>query len=186
MQGDVNPTFARNSYLSDMPNDPISHLVFLRFAVGLLGQKGHGRWWDCDFLSEAGLDSLDYNFSRAPLAAGYTATCMAAKRLHDDRIGRTGVTHLFRLDPDLEMLVQRAATSNDAGNLHSFPFDAELLKSELAVLAEEEIDSPEGPVQVGILEHAGTQRGVMELARHYHAAFRLGYRIFPYFAAKRA
>jgi hypothetical protein len=169
-----------------MPYDPINQLVFLRFAIGLIGQKSQKGWWDCDFLTEAGLDSLEYNFSRSPLSAGYSATCMAAKRLHDDRIGRTGVTHLFRLDPDLEILVQRAATSDGGHTLQALPLDAEQLKVRLAILAQGEIDSPEGPVQIGTLEHAGTERGITELARHYHAAFRLGHRIFPYFAAKRS
>jgi hypothetical protein len=53
-------------------------------------------------------------------------------------------------------------------------------------LAGEEIDSPEGPVQVGTLDHASTERGIAELARHYHAGFRLGLRIYPYFASRRA
>lgn len=169
-----------------MSTNPINQLVFLRFAVGLLGQKSQKGWWDCNFLTDAGLDSLEYNFSRSPLSAGYSATCMAAKRLHDDRIGRTGVTHLFRLEPDLEILVQRAASGQEAYALKSLPLDPENLKTKLAQLAQGEIDSPEGPVQIGILEHAATERGVTELARHYHAAFRLGHRIFPYFAAKRA
>lgn len=165
--------------------DIIDKYVRLRLVVGVLGQKGNRSWWDSNFMSEAGLESLDYNFPRSPLAAGFAATSLAAKRLHDDRIGRTGVTHLFRLDPDLEILIQRAS-SRDAGRLlKSFSFDKESLKAELATLAREEIDSPEGPVQVGVLEDAATERGITELARHYHAAFRLGHRIFPYFAAKR-
>ncbi|MEN3941769.1 BrxE family protein [Prosthecobacter sp. SYSU 5D2] len=168
-----------------MTHQAIHHLVFLRFAVGFLGQKGHGTWWDCSFLSEAGLDSLAYNFSRAPLAAAYSATCMAAKRFHDERIGRTGVTHLFRFDPDLEILVQRAANHEGAQVLKPFLFNAGALMSELARIAKTEIDSPEGPVQVGTLAQAGTERGIIELARHYHAAFKFGHRIFPYFAAQR-
>ena len=169
-----------------MSKDPLNQLVFLRYSVGLLGQRSGNSWWDSNFLTDAGLDSLDYNFSRSPLSAGYSATCMAAKRLHDDRIGRTGVTHLFRLDPDLEILVQRAASSEEGRALKSLPRDPEKLKTTLAELAQGEIDSPEGPVQIGTLEHAGTERGITELARHYHAAFRLGHRIFPYFAAKRS
>jgi hypothetical protein len=169
----------------NMP-DIINKYVLLRLAVSVLGQKGCHAWWDCNFMSEAGIESLDYNFPRSPLAAGFAATSLAAKRLHDDRIGRTGVTHLFRLEPDLEILIQRAAASKDGRLLNSAPLDAESMKAELADLAKGEIDSPEGPVQVGVLEHAATERGVTELARHYHAAFRLGHRIFPYFAAKRA
>lgn len=163
----------------------IDKLLILRLAVAYLGQRTADKWWDSDLLSEAGLESLDYNFSRAPLVAAFTATCMAAKRLHDDRIGRTGVTHLFRLDPDLEILVQRAGTAEAGFALKSHPLDVDRMIAELTALAGEEIDSPEGPVQIGTLEHASTEWGIAELARHYHAAFRMKHRIFPYFAAKR-
>ncbi len=64
-------------------------LVTLRFIVAVLGERSHFGWWPCSFLNEAGLESLDYNFPRTPLVAGFTATCLAAKGLHEDRIGRT-------------------------------------------------------------------------------------------------
>jgi hypothetical protein len=166
--------------------DLIHPLIRLRFSVAVLGQRDHEGWWNCQFLDTAGLESLDYNFPKAPLAAGFTATCLAAKGLHDERIGRTGVTHLFRLEPELEMLVQRAA-SQDAGKmLRDLPIDREMRMAELANLAGEDIDSPQGPVQVGLLEDAVTARGISEMARHYHAGFRLGFRIYPYFASRRA
>ena len=167
-------------------NDVIHQLILLRLSVAVLGQRDHAGWWNCQFLDAAGLESLDYNFPKAPLAAGFTATCLAAKRLHDERIGRTGVTHLFRLEPDLEMLVQRTATKQAGKMLNEVPFDRESSLAELARLAGEEIDSPEGPVQVGLLEDASTHRGITALARHYHAGFRLGLRIYPYFASRRA
>jgi hypothetical protein len=167
-------------------NDLINQLVQLRFSVAVLGQRGQARWWDCEFLGPAGLESLDYNFPRAPLAAGFTATCLAAKRLHDERIGHTGVTHLFRLDPDVEILVQRAASHESGKILRDLALDRESQMAELTRLAGAEIDSPEGPVQIGLLPDASTQRGIMEMARHYQAGFRLGLRIFPYFAARQA
>ena len=167
-------------------NEVILQLIRLRLAVAILGQRDHAGWWDCKFLDAAGLESLDYNFPKAPLAAAFTATCLAAKHLHDDRIGRTGVTHLFRLDPDLEMLVQRAAGQNAEKILSELSLDRNTSMAELARLAGEEIDSPAGPIQVGTLDHASTARGVAELARHYHAGFRLGLRVYPYFASRRA
>lgn len=167
-------------------NDVIQRLVMLRLSVAVLGQRDQAGWWDCQFLNAAGLESLDYNFPKAPLAAGFTATCLAAKGLHDERIGRTGVTHLFRLEPDLEMLIQRTATKDVGQMLRRVPLNRDSSMAELARLAGEEIDSPEGPVQVGTLDHASTERGVAELARHYHAGFRLGLRIYPYFASRRA
>lgn len=158
----------------------------MRLLVGILGQRSRHRWWDCDFLSSSGLEALNYNFPRAPLRAAFTATCLAAKRLHDERIGRTGVTHLFRLDPDLEILVQRAAPEALQCAQEVCGQEGASLLAELAELAGEEIDSPEGPVQVGVLKDAYGPGGLSQLAKHYHAGFRLNLRIFPYFAAKRA
>jgi hypothetical protein len=162
----------------------IEDLVRLRFAVCLLGQKSGASWWGCDFLSDAGLVTLEYNFSRSPFGAGFEATCMAAKRLHDNRIGKTGVTHLFRLDPGLEVLLKQLKGSGLAGIHDSLGADQRALMKELARLGGMEIDSPEGPVQVGTIAEAGTERGIAQLARHYHAGFRLGLQVFPYFASK--
>jgi len=166
-------------------SDPTRNYAILRLAVGLLGQRSLHKWWDCAFLTPAGLDSLEYNFARAPFTAAFSATCMAAKRLHDDRIGRTGVAHLFRFQPDLEIMVQKAASVEGNDFLKLQQMDQTQLLAELARMGEHEIDSPEGPVQVGFLEQASSTVGVAQLARHYHAAFRQGLRIFPYFASKR-
>lgn len=167
-------------------NEIVQTLILLRFSVAILGQRNQSGWWDCQFLDEAGLESLDYNFPKSPLAAGFTATCLAAKGLHDERIGRTGVIHLFRLEPELEMLVQRAASREAGQMLRGLPLDRYSCLAELTRLAGEEIDSPEGPVQVGVIQDACTHRGIAEMARHYHAGFRLGLRIYPYFASRRA
>jgi len=167
-------------------NEAIHSLTLMRFSVTVLGQRAHGGWWDCQFLDEAGLESLDYNFPKAPLAAGFTATCLAAKALHDERIGRTGVIHLFRLEPELEMLVQRA-TARDAGQmLRELPMDRDASMAALTRLAGDEIDTPEGPVQIGLLPDLASPRGIAEMAKHYQAGFRLGLRVFPYFAASKS
>ncbi len=168
-----------------MTTETVQNLARLRLLVGVLGQKNHASWWDCSFLTDAGLESLDYNFPRAPFSAAFSATIQAAKRLHDERIGRTGVTHLFRLESELEMMVHRSAAGEGLEALKSTSLERESLMRELAGLGGSEIDSPEGPVQVGDLSHASTDRGLAQLARHYHAGFRLGLRVLPYFASKR-
>lgn len=52
--------------------------------------------------------------------------------------------------------------------------------------AGETIDAPVGPVQVGALDHAFTQRALRELAKHYLSAFRQGTECFPFFAGGNA
>jgi hypothetical protein len=165
-------------------NETLDQLIFMRHAVGLLGQSGGRAWWACDFLTEVGIAAMDYNFPRAPRLAAFTATGFAAKRLHDDRIGKTGVTHLFRLEPDLEILVHRETARNAGNRLNELSLDPVQLLAELARMAGGEIDAPEGPVQIGFTGEAPTPKGIARLAGHYQAAFRLDLRIFPYFAAR--
>ena len=165
-------------------NDLIPIYLRLRIAVGVLGQRNQRNWWDCTFLTDAGQESLDYNFPRAPLAAGFTATCLAAKRLHDERIGRTGVYHLFRLPPEAEIPLQNAAIKDSGAALLGIARDPAACLAELVSLGKDEIDCPEGPVQIGLLEKAISLTGIAELARHYHAAFRNQLRIYPYFASR--
>jgi hypothetical protein len=163
--------------------DTVDHLLRLRVAVGGLGQAGSHGWWPCSYLDPTGLDTLAYNFPRAPRAAGFAATSLAAKKLHDDRIGQTGVTHLFRLEPDLEIQVQRAATED---RLAAIDLDPAALMRDLVRMADHEIDTPEGPVQVGFTADVDSPEALASMARHYQAGFRLGIRVFPYLASRRA
>ncbi len=157
----------------------------LRLLVCLLGQRGANAWWDTSFLTESGLETLEYNFPRAPKAAAFTATVLAAKTLHDERIGRTGVTHLFRLEPEIEMLVHRTAVDEKAGPLSSLlEKTPPTLLGDLEEMAGGAIDCPEGPVQVGMPEDVHSKKGLSRLAAHYHAGFCLGLRVFPYFAPR--
>ena len=166
-------------------NDYLDTLIRLRFVVGMLGQKTAHAWWDCDFLSPDGQEMLVHNFPRSPLVAGFTATTLAAKLVHDDRIGRTGVQHLFRVEPDIETMLARRIASEGSGVFDSVPRDEDALLATLGHLALEEIDSPRGPIQVGKAGTLATRAGIQQMAAHYQAAFRGRTQIFPYFAATR-
>ena len=154
----------------------------LRLAVACLGSGPCHAWWRCDFLSETGLAVAAYNFPRNPLLASFQATSLAAKHYHDESIGRRGSRHLFRLPTQIEVgLHQHISQRPEA-------LDRSLLTkggamSFLALLAECEIDPPEGPVQVGGLDDCASKEGLSEMAKHYHAAFRAGRMVLPYFAA---
>lgn len=153
----------------------------LRLAVGFLGSGAVRGWWDCDFLSPAGLGASEYNFPRNPAAASFQATNLAAKIHHDEAIGRSQSWHLFRLPTQLEVLLHEQLQSAAA------PLDVALLQETkamalLAKLAEGEIDPPDGPVQVGKPDECSSETGISELAKHYHAAFRSGRVVLPYFA----
>ena len=158
----------------------ISDLISLRCAVGFLGSKSESSWWDCDFLSEFGLEACEYNFPRAPLAAAIASTSIAARIHHDERIGKNRSWHLFRGPFHIENQVHYKISSTLSRI--ALPSDNSEALHTIAAMADSAIDPLDGPVQIGSLEDYATPRGISELAAHYHAAFRAGRLILPYFA----
>jgi hypothetical protein len=165
-------------------NDAGTSLCKLRLAVAFLGQRSEQHWWDTEFLSGMGLQLLAYNFPRHPLVAGFTSTCQAAKRVHDDRIGRRATYHLFRLPAERESEVHRIAAEDGGRWLAEMPLDRDGAMEVLRQVAVETVDAPEGPVQVGEFRDIHTIRGVEELAKHYLSAFERGVMTLPYFAVQ--
>ena len=80
----------------------LAHLAEVRVLVSYLGEKEQYAWWDTSFLSAVGLKYLKLNFPRSYFLAGVTAISQAAKKLHDDRIGKGAAHHLFRLPFHIE------------------------------------------------------------------------------------
>lgn len=123
-----------------------------------------------------------YNFARDPIYAALNATTAAAKRLHDERIGKRRCVHLFRLALGDEMLIQRAIRSGGGKLLNSIPERREDAMKLLESEGGEIISVEAGPVQIGAGCDAFTETGLVELAKHYLAAFRQDIPCLPYFA----
>ena len=98
-------------HTTEMPELP-NRFARVRMAVGFLGQVGLFGWWSSSLLSPNGLAIAEYNFPRAPGYAALNATTAAAKRLHDERIGKRRCAHLFRLALADEVPIQRAIQLN--------------------------------------------------------------------------
>jgi hypothetical protein len=138
-------------------------------AVGYLGQTRSSGWWSSSFLAPSGLAVAEYNFPRAAGYAALNATTAAAKRLHDERIGKRRCVHLFRLALADEVLIQRTIQHNG--------------RAVLEAEGREVISVDAGPVQIGTLTDAFTETGLSELAKHYFAGFRQEIQCLPYFAS---
>jgi hypothetical protein len=82
-------------------NSSYSSLLKLRAAVAFLGEKPQAGWWDSAFLNPVGFQYLGLIYPKMAAAAALTAASEAACRLHDERIGRGRVGHLFRLTAEL-------------------------------------------------------------------------------------
>ena len=166
---------------TDTPTLP-ERFAAVRIAVAFLGQAGSSGWWTSSFLSPNGLAVAAYNFPRAAGCAAVNATTAAAKRLHDERIGKRRCVHLFRLALGEEMVIQRAIQSHGHELLRSLPQRREDAMKVLELEGGEIISVEAGPVQVGNAADAFTETGLVELAKHYLAAFRQDIQCLPYFA----
>jgi hypothetical protein len=157
----------------------------VRMAVGFLGQTRPSAWWSSSFLSPNGLAIAEYNFPRAAGYAAQNATAAAAKRLHDERIGKRRCVHLFRLALAEEVLIQRTLQPNGRALLDLILGSRDDALKVLEAESREVISVEAGPVQIGAIEDAFTEAGLSELAKHYFAAFRQGVQCLPYFANAR-
>lgn len=125
-------------------------------AVAFLGQAGSSGWWTSSFLSPNGLAVAQYNFPRAAAYAAVNATTAAAKRLHDERIGKRRCVHLFRLALADEVLIQRAIQHDGCALLDSIPRRREDALQVLEAEGREIISVEAGPVQIGTATDAFT------------------------------
>ena len=157
----------------------------VRMAVAFLGQAGSSGWWTSSFLSPNGIAIAQYNFPRAAGYAALNATAAAAKRLHDERIGKRRCVHLFRFALADEVLIHSAIQHNGSALVDSMPRTRDDAMQALAAEAQEIISVDAGPVQVGTAADPFTETGLSELAKHYLAAFRQDIQCLPYFANAR-
>ncbi len=162
----------------------IEDLITLRAIVGFLGEKSQFGWWDTNFLSPTGLQFLAINFPRSTFSAGSNSVTEAAKHLHDERIGKGGVYHLFRLPAYPEEAIHRNMLSMDSDSILSCLKSKDNALDRLESLFSNTSGKPEGPVQIGTLKDIFEDRAVKKLAMNYYSAFTNGKMCFPYFSDK--
>lgn len=157
--------------------------IALRSLVGYLGEKSQCNWWDTNFLSPVGLQYLAINFPRSSFVAGVTSVSEAARRLHDGRIGKGGVYHLFRMPLSLEESIHNTMMGVDSAGLISDFKDHETALKKLKSFIDSTVDASEGPVQVGTEKQIQKEFAISELAKHYLDAFSNNKQVLPYFSA---
>ncbi|WP_419661913.1 hypothetical protein Dvar_23510 [Desulfosarcina variabilis str. Montpellier] len=161
----------------------LSNLNLLRLLVGYLGEKKQHNWWDTNFLSKTGLQFLEINFPRTAFAAGCNSVTEAARRVHDERIGKGGVFHLFRFPNDMEEDLHRLMFSEDNSDRMALIESGETALDALKSMVTNSVGAPEGPVQVGDSKNMLQDTAIQELAVHYYEAFQNQKMCFPYFKA---
>jgi hypothetical protein len=161
---------------------PIQQLVRLRLLVGFLGEKRQANWWDCGFLDVTGKRFLQTTFPRTFLSASVRSTTEAARLVHDSRIGRVGVFHLFRLPVDIEDQLEGHIPETADALAGGTELSRDGALEELSRFCESHVTAPPGPVHIGVPKKILTASSVSELAAHYHSAFSKTFQCFPYFA----
>jgi len=160
---------------------PTEDLITLRLLVGFLGEKPQYGWWETNFLSDIGLKYLRIIFPRSAFSAGMTSMSEAAKHLHDSRIGRGRVYHLFRLPEFMEQRIHQRLLDLDPAALLPRIESNVLAIENLKKLADSSLGEGEGPVQLGTARDLWQLSALKMLAKCYAHAFTKGKQIFPYF-----
>lgn len=158
-------------------------MIRLRLVVGFLGEKRQAHWWDCGFLDDTGSKFLQTTFPRTFFFAAIRSATEAARLVHDSRIGRVGIFHLFRFPVDLEDQVEAHVSELSCGDTGRVALQWEGALEELGQFAESHLNAPHGPVQIGTPTKILTRTSISELAAHYYSAFKKGFQCFPYFAS---
>ncbi len=161
----------------------IDKLLQLRTLVAYLGEKDQFNWWDTSFLSPTGIKLLNINFPRSALSAGVNSAGEAARAVHDSRIGRGRVFHLFRLPAEMEAGLHQLLLGCDPDHLLGVIKSREDSLQVLRGLSGSTLSAPQGPVKVGRAKNIETEFGIEEMAKHYLDAFQSGKKTFPYFGA---
>lgn len=159
-----------------------SSICGLRIAVAHLGEKPQSGWWDTAFLNQIGFRYLGLVYPKTTASACITSASEAACRVHDERIGKGRVGHLFRLSLETETKLKAELAKLTTADLAEFcsPGAASRFLEEFAA----RVKAPDtvGPIQIGSLKEMETEKGLQRLAAAYAAGFKSSKPIFPYFA----
>ena len=164
-------------------NSNAEQLVRLRGLVAFLGEKDQFHWWGCSFLGTTGRKFLSITHPRSHVASALMASWEAARRVHDDRIGKGRVSHLFRLPHATEEKIHRYAMTMDPAALLASFTNKEAALAALAQQAKATGDAVEGPHSIGQVKAPLSGATLNKLSGHYLQAFQSGKQVMPYFTA---
>jgi len=161
----------------------VEQLVLLRALVAFLGEKDQCGWWECSFLGATGRKFLAITHPRSYVTAGVLAASEAARRIHDARIGKGRVYHLFRLPQSTEQRIHRHMLTTATPRMMLALESKEKALSTLETLAKDPNGTPDGPVKLGDAKGLASSSIVSKLAGIYLGAFKSSKQAMPYFTA---
>lgn len=158
-------------------------LLELRVLVGFLGEKDQFGWWKSAFLAPVSDGFLRPVFPKTKELAKLTGVVAAAARLHDERIGRGRVFHIFRLPEEIEFRQHELMRAEGALNsIEDALGSSEAAMARLAEIAGASAEAKNGPVQLGDQSVLSSDAWISEAAAIYHSAFSKQTQAFPYWS----
>ena len=169
-----------------MEGDSRTHtldIARLRASVALLGADSGAGWWPGRSLDAVGQAALARLFASAPTLAALGAATASASRVHDGRIGRSGVYHAFRLPTPVEADLA-SALAEQPHALADVVRDADAARQTLHQLAGGTTERAlEGPQSIGDERFVTHPDALRRLAALYLAALDAGQPVYPYVTA---
>jgi hypothetical protein len=138
----------RRHYLSiDRPI--IKHIVELRVAVGLLGERSTPKWWNSTFFDASGKTFLAPVFPKTYVHAQYQGVVSAAAQVHDEHIGVGNVFHLFRLPEIVEQDIHAGFDAEIIETINDLSKDSDISVQFLRKNSDKSHRLSPGPVNIG-------------------------------------
>jgi len=163
-------------------HDSFQSICRIRIAVSFLGEKGQHAWWKTSFLSPTGFRFIERLFPKTSRTAAAESAGEAAKRVHDEVIGKGQVCHLFRFSPESEENLHAAFLSISPEDIEQICTSAESAKAVLIETASGSSAASVGPKQIGPIRDALIPDSLSAIAAHYLSGFENNTPTFPYFA----
>ena len=158
----------------------VEKIIKLRILVGFLGEKKQFNWWDTQFLGKVSLKHLDIIFPRTAFSAALNSVTEAAKQIHDERIGKGNLIHLFRLPTFYEQQISIKLKQLNYDELIVLIDNKDESLNQLIETIDKKISFFDGPVNIGSSLFFISPDGLIKLTSYYFQAFTNNSKCFPY------
>ncbi len=125
--------------MKEVKNIVIKSFLKLRVIVCYLGEKNQLNWWDTNLLNPTGEQFMTLTFPRSTFLSSVITVTEAAKNLHDAKVGKGKIYHLFRLPYFFEEKLFYIIKSSDNNGLKEIIMDKKAALNSLEKIANNKI-----------------------------------------------
>lgn len=159
-------------------------IIRARFLVATLGEAASPPWWRSQATSPAGQRMLARLFPRTHLISRLETASHAARIVHDERIGRIGAYHLFRLPSAYEAAVRDFLYLPEANKILQELAAIDRMEDHLNALprttSDRKVAMAQGPVNCGVVQDLARASCLDTICAAYASGFIAGKPVYPY------